>query len=211
MIATEKKIILGVIMSTIALIIGAVALFAFQSNQEKRTFTREELMPSARQHILGNASASAYLVEFSDFQCPACAAYAPVVKQLVETHKEKIAFMYRHFPLPQHTFAEQAAMAAEAAGKQGKFWDMHDALFANANNLSENKINEFAKQLSLNEEQFNKEKNNQEIQAIIEEDKKDGRSFGITSTPTFFLNGKKLKVTSPNQLIQEVTRAINGE
>lgn len=211
MISTEQKILFGVILSTIALIIGAIALFAFQSNQEARTFAREELIPLSRQHILGNASASAYLVEFSDFQCPACAAYAPIVKQLVETHKENLAFVYRHFPLPQHAFAEQAAIVAEAAGKQGKFWEMHDALFANANTLSEEKIKELAKQLSLNEEQFNIDRSSQEIRAIIEKDKQDGRSLGVASTPTFFLNGKKLRITSPNQLIQEVTRAINGE
>ena len=81
--------------------------------------------------VKGNRSAPVVLVEYSDFQCPACAASAPLVKQLTEEFGNKIAFVYRHFPLPQHKNAYPAAQAAEAAGKQGKFWEMADLIFAN--------------------------------------------------------------------------------
>jgi protein-disulfide isomerase len=107
----------------------------------------------------GNSESSVVLVEYSDFQCPACGAYYPLLKALVEEFGSEIRFVYRHFPLAQHQHAELAGRAAEAAGKQGKFWEMHDLIFENQQswtNLrnSEEVFTHYAVQLDLDMEKF---------------------------------------------------------
>jgi len=148
--------------------------------------------------IKGNKEASAVLVEYSDFQCPACGAYYPLMKQITEDFGDKIAFVYRHFPLKQiHKHATLAAEAAEAAGQQGKFWEMHDLIFENQLTWS-NKISskdtfvEYAERLGLNAEKFKSDLESKEIKNKVESDYLSGISFGVNGTPTFFLNGKKL-------------------
>jgi len=139
------------------------------------------------------------LVEYSDFQCPACGAYYPVTKQLIEEFGENIAFVYRHFPLRQiHKNAELAAQAAEAAGKQNKFWEMHDMIFENQKEWSnERNAKEFfvryADALDLNKEQFVTDFDSKEIKNKINADYQSGLRFNVNATPTFFLNGEKLQ------------------
>ncbi|MCX8008970.1 MAG: DsbA family protein [Patescibacteria group bacterium] len=210
MMSTEKKVIAGVILSTILLIVGAIGFFYLQSKQEEKIYARDQLI-APHNNTIGNATASAYLVEFSDFQCPACAAYEPTVKQILEKHKDNLLFVYRHYPLPQHAFAEKAAAAAEAAGKQGKFWEMHNELFTRYNNLSDQAIQDIATRLSLDKERFMKDLNSEEIQNIVRQDKQAGNALGVRSTPTFFLNGKKLNVMSPSSLLQAVENALNAQ
>lgn len=136
------------------------------------------------------------LIEYSDFQCPACAAYYSMVKQLGHEFKN-ISVVYRHFPLPQHTNSRAAAQAAEAAGKQGKFWEMHNMLFENQNTWSvlssaEETFNAYAKTLGLDMEKFKIDFNSSEIKAKIEADYQSGADQ-INGTPTFFLNDKKIQ------------------
>ena len=120
----ESKFLLSVLLGTVT-IIGAAVFFL---SQPAKSLTREELIPT-NIPTHGVATASAYLVEFSDFQCPACAAFAPTVEKLITENQDRLLFAYRHFPLPQHTAAIPAARAAVAAGNQGKFWEMHTPLF----------------------------------------------------------------------------------
>ncbi len=137
------------------------------------------------------------MIEYSDFQCPACKAYSPIAKQIADEFKDKIAFVYRHFPLPQHQNAQKAAYSAESAGNQGKFWEMHDLLFKNQDNWS-NKSNadelflSYAKELKLDEEQFKKDMESKTIKEKIDTDLSNGQKAGVNSTPFFFLNGQKL-------------------
>lgn len=201
----ESKFLLTIVVVTIALVGGAIFLFSRPSSPPH--LRREELIPAGT-YTKGNASASAYLVEFSDFQCPACKAFQPVVDELTQKHKDDLLFVYRHFPLDQHTFAIPAAVAAEAAGAQGKFWEMYALLFANQEKFSAELWPELATQLNLDATMFTVAQSDPVVANKIAADRAYGLKIGVTSTPTFFLNGVKLTVTSYDDLRRAVESAL---
>jgi protein-disulfide isomerase len=136
------------------------------------------------------------LIEYSDFQCPACGAYYPMVKKLGQEFKN-ISIIYRHFPLSQHANAKPAAQAAEAAGRQGKFWEMHNMLFDNQTAWSgsasaEEIFTGYAQTLELDINKFKANFNSTETKTKIETDYQSGAN-AIDGTPTFFLNDKKIQ------------------
>jgi protein-disulfide isomerase len=145
----------------------------------------------------GAENGSLVLVEYSDFQCPACSQVYPVVKQLVDEFPNDLTVVYRHFPLTQiHKHAPIAAQAAEAAGKQDKFWDMHDVLFNTQSSWSRaaNPIEDFekyAESLGLDVEQFRTDLNSADVRDKVKKDENSARS--LRGTPTFFLNGKQIQ------------------
>lgn len=146
----------------------------------------------------GNPDALVTLIEYSDFQCPACATYYPMVNKLAEEMGEEVRVIYRHFPLSSiHPQAELAARAAEAAGQQDAFWAMHDKLFSNQSawsNQSDAKdifIN-YAKDLNLNLEKFTSDMDNGDIKDAIKDDQRSGNQALVEGTPTLFLNGQKI-------------------
>jgi len=138
------------------------------------------------------------LVEYSDFQCPACLQYQPSLRQLLTELPGKVTLVYRHFPLRQaHPNAQIAAQASEAAALQGKFWEMHDVLFATQSEWSNDanateKFSTYAQALGMNVEKFNVDINSDEVKAKVNSDLEGGVQSGINSTPTFFVDGKKL-------------------
>lgn len=164
--------------------------------------------------VKGNPDAKVTLTEFSDFQCPACGHAYPVVKQLLATYGDKIRFEYRHFPLTEigHTYAEPAAIAAEAAGRQGKFWEMHDKLFENqeawTNTNFETMMTSYAKDLGLDVDQFNKDRQDPALRAKVLGDKALGNSKNITGTPTFFLNGVKINFNTFDEFDLQIKQAL---
>lgn len=198
-IPSETKILLGIGGATVALIIGAVVLFS----RPTTPVTKEQLIPKSA-YTKGDVNAKTTLVEFSDFQCPACKAYQSVISEILKTNGAQIYFVYRNFPLPQHTFGESAAEAAEAAGKQGRFWEMHDLLFARQEDMSDTLWVELAKELKLDEGLFATDMKSQTVKDKIANDKADGASLGINSTPTFFLNGIKIPPMSLEEFKQKV-------
>jgi protein-disulfide isomerase len=199
----EIKFILGIIAVTGLIIAGAMYL----GTRPEKTFADSEiLLPTT--HITGNKDAKIVLVEFSDFQCPACGAYKPVVDQLLEKYSDKILFGYRHFPLPQHENAFASAIASEAANEQGKFWEMNDYLFDNQTNLTEGTIRKGAEKLQLDLKKFDEDIKNPQLNAIVEKDKGDGNTLRVNSTPTFYLNGKKLQLNRPQDLLLAIEQAI---
>lgn len=147
----------------------------------------------------GNKESRVVLVEYSDFQCPACAYYYPLLKRLTDELGSQISLTYRHFPLRQHLNAKTAAYAAEAAGKQNKFWEMHDLIFENQTRW-ENRgdaakiFTEYAQSLGLNAEQFKNDIDSREIKDKVEKDFQSGVRANVNATPTIFLNGKKMKI-----------------
>lgn len=157
-----------------------------------------------RDHVKGNAMATSVLIEYSDFQCPACKAYYPVVSKIADELGTKVQVAYRNYPLSQlHKNARTAASAAEAAGKQGKFWEMHDVLFINQEKWSESKdvkrdFSAYAKAIGLSVEQFTQDLSDKTLQEKIDADLSGGTAAGVQGTPTFFLNRKKLESTPPN-------------
>lgn len=146
----------------------------------------------------GSADAKVVLVEYSDFQCPACAAYYPLVKQVMQEFGDQVKFVYRHFPLVQiHANALSAARAAEAAGNQGKFWEMHDLLFEQQDVWESSRtvdatFAEYAVRLGLDMVQFKSDESSKETEKKILNDYQTGLVSGVAGTPTFFLNGKKI-------------------
>lgn len=200
----ETKFIIGIIIFCIAII--AVATMFFSSPTQG--LDRSDLLPKGTP-IKGPEEAKVYLVEFSDFQCPACGAYKPIVDKVVEKYKDKIVFGYRHFPLPQHQFAFKAAEAAGAAGEQGKFWEMYEYLFSNQTQLSDEFIQNSGKAINLNEQKFQEALNSGKYKDEVSKDMTDGTRFGVNATPTFFLDGRKLSLTSFDDLEKAVAQEVN--
>lgn len=148
-------------------------------------------------HLYGKAGAKVTLVEYSDFQCPACAQFYPVIKSVEQKFGNDIEFVYRYYPLPSHDKSQIAARAAEAAAIQGKFWEMHDKLFEGQNSWSSAAdpvaiFTDYAVSLGINKDKFLSDMNSSSTKARIERDIQSGTDSGVDATPTFFLNGKKI-------------------
>jgi protein-disulfide isomerase len=152
---------------------------------------------SGNDWMKGNKDSSVILVEYSDFQCPACGAYFPLIERIVSESSTTIKFVYRHFPLTQHANAVPAAQAAEAAGKQGKFWEMYEKIFTTQKewetSTTVDKIfYNYATQMGLDMAKFDVDYKSKEVTDKINNDLKSGLKAGINSTPTFYLNGNKI-------------------
>ena len=137
-------------------------------------------------------SGKVVLMEYSDFQCPACGAYHPLVKQLLAKRGKDITFIYRHFPLPQHLNAIPGARAAEAAGRQGKFWEMHDLLFEKQSEWSElsnpsDTFVSYAKSIKLDTNKFISDYNDNTVKERIIADFKSASELKVNATPSFFV------------------------
>lgn len=176
-------------------IFGIIKL-ASMSSSGKTSLTASAI--DNNENVKGDKEAKITLIEYSDFQCPACGSYYPIIKKINDDLSAQVRFAYRHFPLPQHKNAKLAATVAESAGKQGKFWEMHDLIFQNQSDWSEEKnavviFAKYAGDLGLNLEQFKNDLESTEIKDKIENDYKSGVSAGVNSTPSFFLNGKKME------------------
>ena len=186
------------IITLVVVVLGLFGIFAITSKKDEKKNTTAGNSASLSNHVLGENKKNVTLVEYGDYQCPACAGYHPLIKQLVETYKSDIQFQFRNFPLQQiHQNARAAARAAEAAGKQDKFWEMHDLLYEQQSTWQDSTaantiFEQYAKQLGLNVDQYNKDFASSEVNAIITADFNEGTRLGVESTPTFFLQGKKL-------------------
>lgn len=159
----------------------------------------ETLVLKESDQVKGEANAPVTIIEYSDFQCPACAAYQPILKQLLADPDSGIRFAYRHFPLSNiHRNAELAARAAEAAGKQGKFWEMHDTLFENQKSWAEassarSVFAEYANKIGLDISKFESDLDSVEVKEKVYTDAESGNALTVRGTPTFFVNGTKIK------------------
>lgn len=153
---------------------------------------------TAADHVIGPASAPVTLIEYGDFQCPACGAYYSLVHRLVtEDASTTVRLVFRHFPLPQHLNAPLAADAAEAAALQGKFWPMYDLLYQNQATWSD--IDDphsifvgYATELGLDIAKFKADIDSSDVKKAVADDLSEGQSLGINGTPTFFINGKAI-------------------
>jgi protein-disulfide isomerase len=139
----------------------------------------------------GNIASKIVLVEFSDFQCPYCAQAHKTVKQFLKKHQEEVALTYKHYPLVSiHSEAMLAAKAAWASGKQGKFWEYHDALFTQQDKLGETLYVDIAKKLNLDLEKFTSDRTSQSAGQAVNQDIQLAESLGLSGTPFFIMNGK---------------------
>jgi protein-disulfide isomerase len=143
-----------------------------------------------RDHILGPAAAQVTLLEYGDYECPFCGEAHGVLKQLLQMMGDEITYAFRHFPLAQiHPHAQQAAEAAEAAGAQGRFWEMHNVLFEHQDRLSTRDLVGYAAGLRLDVQRFALELDSHVHVPRIREDFMSGVRSGVNGTPTFFING----------------------
>jgi len=147
---------------------------------------------SENDHAQGDADAPVTLVEYGDYQCPYCGAAYGVIKSVQQQLGKKLRFVFRNFPLNQaHPMAQLAAEAAEAAGAQGKFWEMHDALFENQKRLGPQLVKTLAAQLQLDAAQFEADLEERKFQSRVKHDFMGGVRSGVNGTPGFFINGER--------------------
>ncbi|MCD9189318.1 MAG: thioredoxin domain-containing protein [Pyrinomonadaceae bacterium] len=156
----------------------------------------------------GSATAPVTIVMFSDFQCPACAATHPVLKKVIAEYGAKIRFVVRDFPLPMHKDSFQAALAANAANKQGKFFEYTEILYGRQNALDTASLKKYATELGLNLQKFEIDLSDEKAASEIRKDIEDGNSYGISSTPTVFVNGAKVRRLSADGFREAIERAL---
>ena len=143
-------------------------------------------------HAQGNMDADLVIVEYGDYQCPYCGAAYPILKKLMSQFGDQIKFVFRNFPLSEmHQYARAAALAAEAAGLQGKFWEMHDAIYENQRALNEMLLMKLAEKLKLNIPQFGEDIKSSKLAEKVDADFESGVMSGVNGTPSFYVNGKK--------------------
>ena len=154
--------------------------------------TKLRLIDPKHDHIQGPPDAPVSLLEYGDYQCPACGDAYPMVKAIQGRLSGQLCFAFRNFPLTNiHPYAEHAAEFAEAAGAQGRFWEMHDLLFENQRALDDEALVEYARSLGLDDTRLIKEINDGDYAGRVREDFRHGVRAGVNATPTFFINGER--------------------
>lgn len=208
---TQGKVIAGLV--AIFVVLFAYYFYAMNNGQVNST---QDITISNTDHVRGALNGTVTMVEFGDFQCPACGAYEPLVRKVVADNPTTLKIVFRHFPLTQvHQNALLAAKASEAAGVQGKFWEMHDMLYDNQQawssglNARDFFVN-YAKTLGLDVAKFSNDLNSSAIEAKILAEYQEGAKLGVQGTPSFFINGKKIEnPQSPeafNELIKQASK-----
>jgi len=154
--------------------------------------------------IKGPKSAKVTVVAFSDFQCPFCSKGKDIIDQLVKMYPNDVKVAFKNLPLDFHPQALPAAKAAYAAGKQGKFWEMHDLLFDNQKSLADGFYEESAKKLGLDMDKFKKDLNAPETEAAIKADAAQAKALNVQGTPNFFVNGVNLRGAYPIEEFKKI-------
>ncbi len=168
-------------------------------NKPKDTATIPANAPPGAQppNMLGAANATVSIEEFADFQCPTCASVYPMMKSALSTYGSRVKFVYHEFPLPMHKNGYDAAVAAEAAGQQGKFWDMQNQLFTNQKSWADSNdartiFEGYAEKIGLDVEKFKTDSLSLATKQRVDSDLARGRALNVNSTPTIYINGKAL-------------------
>ncbi len=202
-----------VILAIVGLFIGLAILGGGSGANTANTLTSE--VNSNIDHIRGPNSAKVTLVEYSDFQCPACAQYEPILRDLASSFPNDLRMVYRHFPLTDlHPNAYPAALASEAASKQGKFWEMHDILFdrqsqwENATS-TDALFTEYALSLGLKKDQFINDLTASDTIDRVALDSTSAANARLNATPTFFLNGKQAQLRTLEEFKTAVQKVID--
>jgi protein-disulfide isomerase len=154
--------------------------------------------------VRGSAMAPVTILEFSDFQCPYCVRSRPTVARIRETYGDKVRWAFRHFPLSFHDKAEKAGEAAACAGDQGRFWEMHDRLWASSAKLGLADLKQHAVALGLDAAKFDQCLDSGQHAGLLERDEEAGQGYGVSGTPAFFVNGRPLVGAQPFEAFQQV-------
>lgn len=166
---------------------------------------------NSKDHSQGDVHAPVELVEYGDYQCPYCGMAYPIIKALQQKFGKDLRFVFRNFPLSKiHPQAKMAAVAAEAAGYQNKFWAMHDIIFENQRDLRTSSLIEYANRIGLNVVQFTSDLTNHALVKKVEDDFESGLRSGVNGTPGFFINGQKYSGNwDENNLAAHIKNEIN--
>lgn len=182
---------------------------AFTDELKKKYPTKVNLKPpvievgTGGRPMLGPPTAPIMIIEFSDYECPFCKRAEPAMEQVLNTYKDKIKFVYRHYPLPFHQHARPASEAALCANAQGKYWEYHKKVFASAS-LTEDTLKQIGKDVGLDAAKFDTCLKNHEMAKEIDKDLEDGQSVGVNGTPAFFINGRMLSGAQPFEKFKEI-------
>jgi protein-disulfide isomerase len=152
----------------------------------------------------GPANAKVTVVEFSDFQCPFCSRVTPTLDEVEKVYGSQVRVVFKHLPLGMHSKAPAAHAAAEAAHRQGKFWEMHDLIFANQREMSPEKYVEYASEIELDVERFKRDVAADDVKRKIDADASEAAKLGVTGTPGFFINGRFLRGARPFSSFKEL-------
>lgn len=213
-------LLLGTIFGSILLIVGIAFFFSGSSQVDPGSqFVSPEQVAGEARHIKGaTESAKVQIVEFSDFQCPACRAAQPAIDEVIRQYGDQVQLVYKHFPLDSiHPNARDAAVASEIAAQFGKFWEMHDLLFDNQdewdNITSRDELyqtfSDYAQQMQIDKQEFlERIKDNQEVRDLVQNDSQLGNDLKVAATPTFYVNGQQ---SSAPQLLQVVSAALQAD
>jgi protein-disulfide isomerase len=203
----------GQFLASIGLIIVVLFGYYFYSGASEVTTPDTEIVITQTDHVRGAKDGVLTLVEFGDFQCPACGLYEAIVRQVAKDNKDTLKIVFKHFPLTQlHKNALLAAKASEAASLQGKFWEMHDIIYDKQEEWSES-LNArdfflaYATTLGLDTKKFLVDINSKTIEDKILAEYQEGIKLGVQGTPTFFLNGKKLENIGSLELFNKAVKA----
>ena len=179
--------------------VAGITWLTVSGNKEKAAVASELLAVASDDYVVGREDASATLIEYLDFECEACGAYFPLVKQLEAEFPNDLRVVKRYFPLPGHRNGLPAALAVEAAARQGKYNEMHDLLFTEQKNWGEKPnptpevFEAYAQQLGLDMEKFKADVASQSVKDRVQRDIDAGQKLGNRGTPSFFLNGERLE------------------
>jgi len=192
-VSKEAKILSAIL---IAVVGGMVALFLFANKTTDAPTPIGDKTKIIRDSSHKIGTGAIQLVEFGDFECPACGVAEPNVQQLLKDYAGKVTFYFRNFPLSQHLNAQPAAQAAEAAADQGKYWEMHDKLYATQKDWQTtadptDTFVGYAKDLGLDTAKFKAALTSKQFQSVIDQDTADGTALGVNATPMFYFNGEK--------------------
>lgn len=184
----KNKYIVG---GVVAAVVIAVLVLVGLAGSDPGTYTKK----NAPRPFLGKSDAAIVVQEFSDFQCPYCKSASPVVKDLATKYGDSVRFEYHHYPLVRtHANAMNASLASECANDQGEFWEMHDKIFENQDRLTKSNLTSFAKELGLNEGDFNACLYTRAYVDVVNADIEKGEGQGVAGTPAFFVNGEEVRL-----------------
>ena len=195
-----------------AIDISARGDILFLSNARTKTYSALDISFNQNLDITGapvrgKIDAPVTLVLFSDFECPWCGRLEPALAELLAQNQDKLRIVFKHMPLAMHQYAESAALASIAAQRQGKFWEMHDALFQ-LKEWSDTVVEETAQKIGLNMEKFHADLTSPETQAQLAKDTTDAQAADITATPSLFINSKPVRDRSLEAMQKMVTEAF---
>ena len=192
-----KRILPFVVVAFVAVatLVGSTLFLRAKKIAAQASLAVGVLAPAAGGHSLGPENAAITLEEFGDYQCPPCAGVSGVLNEMKKEFQPNLKIVFRNFPLPVHMYARKAALVAEAAGLQGKFWEMHDLLYAQQAQWSvvpevDRLFNTYASLIGLDLDRFKRDLGSDEVRQRISTDQKRGLSAGVEKTPAIFVNGQ---------------------